>query len=132
MPALPSWLAQPLWDQFAALLPARETYVSTHPLGCHRRRIPDRIVFDKLLQVLRFGCSYQGIADSTCSATTLRDRRDEWIRLGLFAQLKQIALDYDRIVGLLLDDIAVDGCITKAPAAARSPVPRRSTGANRA
>lgn len=136
MPALPSWLAQPLWDQFAALLPDRETYVSTHPLGCHRRRIPDRIVFDKLLQVLRFGCSYQGIADSTCSATTLRDRRDEWIRLGLFAQLKQIALDaYDRIVGLLLDDIAVDGCITKAPGggevAGPSPVDRRKQGMKR-
>jgi transposase len=136
VPALPSWLAQPLWDQFAALLPARETYVSTHPLGCHRRRIPDRIVFDKLLQVLRFGCSYQGIADSTCSATTVRDRRDEWIRLGLFAQLKQIALDaYDRIVGLLLDDIAVDGCITKAPGggevAGPSPVDRRKQGMKR-
>ncbi len=136
MPALPSWLAQPLWDQFAALLPDRETYVSTHPLGCHRRRIPDRIVFDKLLQVLRFGCSYQGIADSTCSATTLRTRRDEWIRLGLFAQLKQIALDaYDRIVGLLLDDIAVDGCITKAPGggevAGPSPVDRRKQGMKR-
>jgi transposase len=136
VPALPSWLAQPLWDQFAALLPDRETYVSTHPLGCHRRRIPDRIVFDKLLQVLRFGCSYQGIADSTCSATTLRDRRDEWIRLGLFAQLKQIALDaYDRIVGLLLDDIAVDGCITKAPGggevAGPSPVDRRKQGMKR-
>lgn len=136
MPALPSWLAQPLWDQFAALLPARETYVSTHPWGCHRRRIPDRIVFDKLLQVLRFGCAYQGIADSTCSATTLRDRRDEWIRLGLFAQLKQIALDaYDRIVGLLLDDIAVDGCITKAPGggevAGPSPVDRRKQGMKR-
>lgn len=136
MPALPSWLAQPLWDQFAALVPDRETYVSTHPWGCHRRRIPDRIVFDKLLQVLRFGCSYQGIADSTCSATTLRDRRDEWIRLGLFAQLKQIALDaYDRIVGLLLDDIAVDGCITKAPGggevAGPSPVDRRKQGMKR-
>ena len=136
MPALPSWLAQPLWDQFAALLPARETYVSTHPWGCHRRRIPDRIVFDKLLQVLRFGCSYQGIADNTCSATTLRDRRDEWIRLGLFAQLKQIALDaYDRIVGLLLEDIAVDGCITKAPGggevAGPSPVDRRKQGMKR-
>jgi hypothetical protein len=35
-------------------------------------------VFDKLVQVLWFGCSYQGIADSTCSATTLRSRRDEW------------------------------------------------------
>lgn len=136
MPALPSWLAQPLWDQFAALLPARETYVSTHPWGCHRRRIPDRIVFDKLVQVLRFGCSYQGIADSTCSATTIRDRRDEWISLGVFAQLKQIALDaYDRIVGLLLDDIAVDGCITKAPGggevAGPSPVDRRKQGMKR-
>ena len=136
MPALPSWLAQPLWDQFAALLPDRETYVSTHPWGCHRRRIPDRIVFDKLLQVLRFGCSYQGIADNTCSATTLRDRRDEWIRLGIFAQLKQIALDaYDRIVGLLLEDIAVDGCITKAPGggevAGPSPVDRRKQGMKR-
>ena len=29
MPALPSWLADPLWDQFAALLPPRPTYVPT-------------------------------------------------------------------------------------------------------
>jgi transposase len=70
-------------------------------------------VFDKLIQVLRFGCSYEGIADSTCSATTIRARRDEWIGLGIFARLKQIVLEaYDRIVGLILTDIAVDGCIT--------------------
>jgi transposase len=54
VPALPSWLIEPLWDQFAALLPARETFVCTHPWGCHRRRIADRVVFDKLIQVLRF------------------------------------------------------------------------------
>jgi transposase len=73
-------------------------------------------VFDKLLQVLRFGCSYEAIPDSTCSATTLRNRRDEWIRLGLFARLKRIALDaYDRVVGLVLDQIAIDGAITKPP-----------------
>ena len=136
MPALPSWLTNPLWDQFATLLPERDEFDPTHPLGCHRRRIADRIVFDKLLQVLRFGCSYQGIADSTCSATTIRDRRDEWIRLGVFAQLRQIALDaYDRIVGLLLDHIAVDGCITKAPGggeiAGPSPVNRRKQGMKR-
>jgi hypothetical protein len=65
-------------------------------LGCHRSRIADRIVFDKLVQVLRFGCSYQSIAGSACSATTIRDRRDEWIRLGIFAGLKQIALQLDR------------------------------------
>jgi transposase len=136
VPALPSWLTDPLWEQFAALLPARETYVSTHPWGCHRRRIPDRVVFDKLLQVLRFGCSYQGIADSTCSATTIRARRDEWIERGVFAQLRRIALDaYDRLVGLVLDNLSVDGCITKAPGggqvAGPSPVDRRKQGMKR-
>jgi DNA-binding transcriptional MerR regulator len=45
-------------------------------LGCHRPRISDRIVFDKLLQLLRFGCSYEAIADSICSASTIRNRRD--------------------------------------------------------
>ena len=136
MPALPSWLADPLWDQFAALLPSREPFVPTHPWGCHRRRIADRIVFDKLIQVLRFGCSYQAIADTTCSATTIRDRRDEWITLGVFAELARITREaYDRIVGLLLDDIAVDGCITKAPGggecAGPSPVDRRKQGLKR-
>jgi len=134
---LPSWLSEPLWDQFVALLPTREAFDPTHPLGCHRRRIPDRIIFDKLLQVLRFGCSYQAIADTTCSATTIRNRRDEWIKLGVFAQLKHLALDaYDRIVGLILDQIAIDGAITKAPGggevAGRSPVDRGKQGLKRA
>jgi hypothetical protein len=47
VPALPSSILEPLWVQVAALLPARQ---DTHPLGCHRPRIPDRIVFDKLIQ----------------------------------------------------------------------------------
>jgi transposase len=136
VPALPAWLIEPLWVQFAALLPQRPVFDPAHPLGCHRRRIGDRIVFDKLVQVLRFGCSYQGIADSTCSATTIRDRRDEWIRAGMFAQLKRIVLEvYDRIVGLVLTDIAVDGCTTKAPGggecAGRSPVDRGKQGMKR-
>ncbi|MFJ5726117.1 IS5 family transposase [Streptomyces sp. NPDC093149] len=136
MPVLPSWLAEPLWDQFSALLPERPVYHPDHPLRCHRPRINDRIVFDKRLQVLRFGCSYEAIADTTCSASTIRDRRDEWIRLGIFSRFKQIALDaYDRIVGLVLDQIAVDGSITKAPGggevAGRSPVDRSKQGLKR-
>ena len=136
MPAIPSWLLEPLWDQFAALLPARLVYAPSHPLGCHRSRIADRIIFEKLIQVLRFGCSYESIADCTCSATTIRDRRDEWIKAGIFAKLKQIALDsYDRIAGLVLQEIAIDGCITKAPGggecACRSPVDRGKQGMKR-
>jgi hypothetical protein len=44
-----------------------------------RPRTATRIVFDKMLQLLRFGCSYQAISDTTCSATAIRNRRDEWI-----------------------------------------------------
>ena len=136
MPAIPSWLLEPLWDQFAALLPDRPVYVPSHPLGCHKPRIADRIIFEKLIQVLRFGCSYASIADCTCGATTIRDRRDEWIKAGMFARLKQTALDaYDRIVGLVLEDIIVDGCIGKAPGggecAGRSPVDRGKQGMKR-
>ena len=136
MPAIPSWLLEPLWDQFAALLPDRPVYDPSHPLGCHKPRIADRIIFEKLIQVLRFGCSYESIADCTCGATTIRERRDEWIRAGIFAKLKTIAREsYDRIVGLVLEELAVDGCITKAPGggecAGRSPVDRGKLGMKR-
>ena len=83
MPALPSSILEPLWVQVTALLPARQVH---HPLGCHRPRIPDRVVFDKLIQILVFGCGYRRIADHTCSATTLRRRRDEWISAGVAEQ----------------------------------------------
>jgi len=53
VPALPAAILEPLWVQFAALLPTRQVH---HPLGCHRPRIPDRIIFDKLVQILVFGC----------------------------------------------------------------------------
>jgi transposase len=136
VPAIPSWLLEPLWDQFAALLPDRPVYDPSHPLGCHKPRIADRIIFEKLIQVLRFGCSYVSIADCTCGATTIRDRRNEWIKAGIFADLKTIAREsYDRIVGLALADIAVDGCIAKAPGggecAGPSPVDRRKLGMKR-
>jgi hypothetical protein len=49
VPALPSSNLEPLWVQLAAPLPTRQVH---HPLGCHRPRIADRVVFDKLIQVL--------------------------------------------------------------------------------
>jgi transposase len=76
MPALEPFIIEPIWEQFSALLPEREV---DHPLGCHRARIPDRVVFEKLVEVLVFGCAYWRISDDSCSATTLRRRCDEWI-----------------------------------------------------
>ena len=129
-----SYFIEPLWEQFCVLLPERGV---NHPLGCHRSRIPDRIVFDKLLQVLVFGCAYYWrIADESCSDTTLRRRRDEWIDLGLMDALREMVLEaYDRFIGVELADVAVDGCITKAPCggekAGRNPVDGGKQGTKR-
>jgi transposase len=133
MPAVPPYIIEPVWEQFEALLPERKT---DHPFGCHRPRIPDRVVFEKLVAVLVFGCAYWRIAEEGCSATTLRRRRDEWIEMGLMDALEGIALAaYDRIIGLELADVCVDGCITKAPCggqkAGKSPVDRGKQGIKR-
>jgi hypothetical protein len=64
VPALPPYIIEPIWQQFSALLPEGEV---DHPLGCHRPRIPDCVVFEKLVQVLVFGCAYERIADAACS-----------------------------------------------------------------
>ena len=134
MPALPTYLIEPIWEQFSdLLLPDRR---ADHPLGRHRRRVTDRVVFEKLVQVLVFGCAYWRIADDSCSATTLRRRRDEWIDFGVMDMLRRIALDgYERLIGLELSDVAIDGCTTKAPCggerASRSPVDRGKQGMKR-
>jgi hypothetical protein len=60
VPAIQPYIIEPVGQQFRALLPERET---NHPLGCHRPRIPDRVVFEKLVEVLVFGCAYWRIAD---------------------------------------------------------------------
>jgi hypothetical protein len=133
VPALEPYLIEPIFEQFCSLLPERKT---NHPLGCHKPRIPDRVVFEKLVQILVFGCAYERIADDSCSESTLRRRRDEWIELGVMERLREISLDaYDRLIGLELSEVAVDCCITKAPCggekAGRNPVDRGKGGLKR-
>jgi transposase len=133
MPAVPQYIIDPIWQQFSVLLPERNV---DHPLGCHRPRIPDRVVFEKLVQNLVFGCAYWRIADGECSASTLRGRRDEWIEAGVMHALEQIVKEtYDRTIGLEFSDIAVDCCITKAPCggerSGKSPVDRGKGGIKR-
>jgi transposase len=133
MPAVPPYIIEPIWEQFSVLMPERKT---EHPLGCHRTRIPNRVVFEKLVQVLVFGCAYWRIADEECSASTLRRRRDEWIEAGAMDALEEIVKEtYDRTIGLELSDIAVDCCITKAPCggerSGKNPVDRGKGGIKR-
>jgi hypothetical protein len=59
-PAIPSSLLEPVWVEFDALLPDRGEFHPDHPLGCHRRRIPDRIVFEHVIDALVHGSGCAG------------------------------------------------------------------------
>ena len=65
------------------------------------------------------GCSWvtvEALLDFQVSDTTLRARRDEWVTAGVFDQLRAHALHaYDRIIGLDLAEVAIDGSLHKAP-----------------
>ncbi|MEV6205530.1 IS5 family transposase [Kitasatospora sp. NPDC051914] len=136
MPALPSSLLEPAWVQFSALLPEQPEFHPGHPLGRHRRRIPGRVVFDHVVQALVHGSGYERVSSPGCSDRTIRRRVKLWAQLGITQNLHRIALEaYDRMIGLDLGEISVDGCITKAPSggekAGRSPVDRGKQGLKR-
>jgi hypothetical protein len=136
MPAVPSSLLEPIWVEFAAAVGKRPEFDPSHPLGCHRRRICDRVVFEHLLDALVHGSGYERIATAACSDRTIRRRLAEWAQAGVAQRVHALALAaYDRVIGLDLADVAVDGCITTAPcggeAAGPSPVNRRKGGLKR-
>jgi len=134
---VPSCLLEPIWVEFRALLGAeRPPFDPGHPLGCHRRRVPDRVVFEHVVAALVHGSGYERIASAGCSDRTIRRRLKNWAEQGIGQQVHALALAaYDQIIGLELADVAVDGCMTKAPCggplAGPRPVDRRKGGLKR-
>ena len=104
---------------WAAIEPLVPVPVDEHPLGCHRPRCSDQDCFSVMLVRLSTGCSWQD-AERLCgnkvSDTTVRQRRDEWVAAGVFDTLVNEAIaGFDRIVGLVMSDVAVDGSLHKSP-----------------
>jgi Transposase DDE domain len=137
VPVVPACLLEAIWSRFAALLPERPAVDPAHPLGCHRPRVPDRVVFEHVVAALVHGSGYGRIASPGCSDRTIRRRVKEWAAPGLMERLHLLALEqYDRLVGLELDHLCADGCLAKAPGggerAGRSPVDRGKQGLKRA
>jgi Transposase DDE domain len=138
VPLLPASLIEPLWVEFAALIGSadRPEFSPTHPWGCHRRRVPDRIVFDHMIAALVHGSGYERLASPGCSDRTIRRRLVEWAEAGHAQTLLRLTLSaYDQMIGLDLDDLSVDGSITKSPCggevSGRSPVDRGKQGTKR-
>jgi len=133
MRALEPEIVDVLWAAVEPLLPAPP---ESHPLGCHRPRVSDRLCFWGILIRLVTGCSWvsvEAILEYRVSDTTLRARRDEWICAGIFEARRAEALaGYDRIIGLDLSEVALDGSLHKAPCGGqgtgKSPVDRGKLG----
>jgi transposase len=84
MRALEAEVVDAIWTAVASLLPPSDR---SHPLGCHRPRVPDRLCFRGIIIRLVTGASWvdiEAILEHRVSDTTLRARRDEWIDAGVF------------------------------------------------
>lgn len=137
MPATPGCPLDPLWEPFSVLLPAHPAVAPTHPLGCHRRRIADRVVFEHLDAAMVHGSGYERIASPGWSDRTMRRKvllgtPPDW-QTGCIEQV--VLAQDDRTLGRDVTDLAVVGCITKAPGggekAGHAPVDRGNQGLKR-
>lgn len=132
MPPIPKRTMNIIWAELSAHLP---DYVTAHPNGGCRRRIPTRILFAHYIDMLTSGKSYKRASSDIASEGSLR-----WyfpVFAPAIAKAEQaILMAYDRMIGLDLENISVDGCIVKAPWSGAeiggpSPVDRRKRGMKR-
>ena len=106
-------ISDELWEKIEPLLPPGKP----HPLGCHRRRVPNRAAMDAIFFVLRTGCQWNALnATGICHSSSAHRRFQEWTEAGVFEKLwAQGLLDYDEKHGIEWRWQAMDGAMTKAP-----------------
>lgn len=108
MYALEPRVYEPVWKLVEQHLPAP-------PDGPRRGRprIPDKTVFRALLSRLVGGNSWETIEfdmGRVVSDTTMRSRRDEWIKSGIFTKMLAHAYNaYRRLIGFDLTNVFIDG-----------------------
>jgi transposase len=121
--ALDPRVIEAVWQTVEPLLPRPP--VDEHPLGCHRPRIADRTCFTGILYRLVLGCSWVDAGRLVgVGQATLRRRRHDWVAAGVFDELADEAIaGYDRVCGLDLSEVSVDGSLHKAPCAGQGTGP---------
>lgn len=106
-------LSDEMWAKMEPLLPPRPS----HPLGCHRPRVPDRAAMTAILYVLSTGCQWNSLdATGICSCSSAYRRFREWLAAGVFHEFwRRGLLAYDEMKGIEWDWLSMDGVMTKAP-----------------
>jgi putative transposase len=123
-----------LWALFEPLLPPRKK----HPLGCHRKRVPDRKALNTIIFSLRSGTGWNSIEESEhkSSGQSAYRRFREWTEAGVMEKFWRLVRDYyDKHRGLNWKAIVIDGSITKAQHGGEdvgpNPTDRRKGGTKR-
>lgn len=80
-------ISDELWERIQPCIPARE---NTHPRGGGRKPKDDRLIFESILFVLRFGCRWNALnASGLCPSSTVHDRFRKWVAAGFFHRLRE-------------------------------------------
>jgi len=106
-------ISDKLWKQMESLIP----HGKSHPLGCHRPRIPDRNAMNGILFVLRTGCQWSALdVTKICKHSSAHRRFIEWTEAGVFEEFWRLGLEkYDKLKGIDWLWNSMDGAMTKAP-----------------
>jgi putative transposase len=104
-------IPHPLWERMEFLLPKYKP----SPQG-GRPRLPIRNVANGIFYVLLTGCQWKAMPREFGSGSTIHAYFQEWVALGVFEKLWQLALEeYDDVEGIDWQWQSLDGAMTKAP-----------------
>lgn len=100
-----------LWQLIEPILPPDK------PLGANGRpRVPNRIVLNGILYVLRTGCQWKMVPHEYSSGSTCHLRFQSWVRAGLFARIGRACLEhYDDLQGIDWRFQSLDSATVSAP-----------------
>jgi putative transposase len=102
-----------------------------------RPAVPNRVIFDAVIYVLRTGCQWRAIPREVYApGSTVHGRFRRWAEARVFEKIYRVLLErYDDVLGIDWKWLSLDGCITKAPLGGeetgRSPVDRGKSGTKR-
>ena len=95
-----------LWEEIEPLIPKPR---DKHPLGCHRRRVPDRDAMNAIFFVLKTGCQWNALNKTgICSSSASHRRFQEWQKKGVMKTprsklrgIRRAAADFYEVVDIL-------------------------------
>lgn len=99
---------EPLWQKLKKLLPV--------PKGRGRRPAKDKECFEAIIYLLRTGIQWEELPKCFPPKSTVHDRFQRWLEIGIFTELwKKLLEEYDEVEGLDWEWLSGDSSSVKSP-----------------